>query len=312
MYGIVSLRSHGPSARCGFKFVNFLPRPAVNHESSSMRYRGTDYSFTDGKLYFQLSERCISRESMISMSLNKCKFLSGQVKTKDGGQRKVVLSASTFEPYPIVRKDRFSGHSIAFCESDAIIYHEDGKVECTGNVKPDKPLENLDENSRKYLANKLDDWPHDVINQDDTNMWHLQRFQKKYYRAFLQHGVVVTNFKNIDVIDVNHIDEIQCTDVNVLKKSNTYELFNNRVDFKGTGLSKYVFSSLDSKKKFLFMLVECDQHRISIEPDGTKKLVIHTDIPMSNKLKLGREMLWLKMDKYSNLRLMQDFIISSL
>lgn len=310
MHGIISIKRNGPVARCGFKYVGFDPQLTMYPNGKSFEYHGVRHHNSGNKLVFELTEDQIIKDTMTRIMINDCKFLNTR-KHVSLDVRRVCVSYSEFELYPIINLAPPSNNEIVFCDSDYVMFHNDNTVESSSrnylNEDMWSRLENEYPVAFSFVRGISNNNPHPLMTQDETNSKHLSRFEKQYGECFLNEGLDLTKFEIMDVIDIKNIDQIETDIPELMKQYPVFEIFSHSAKLRGHGISGNCFTGIrNSYNKFLFMVVDCGFHNITMEPNI--RLHIHQLEPGPD----SRRLVFIKFDKSSLHKYNQNFIIRNL
>ena len=152
----------------------------------------------------------------------------------------------------------------------------------------------------------------DVFGQLESNTIHLRRFANKYGQAFQsKFGIDLDQFKSLDVIDLNILNEIRISDKNHLKQYKIFDIGRNDISVAGTGLSVALCDHLEDGK-FYYLLID-NSHYHRIRADSHTTLVVDTEV--CENLKTAPEkndLLFLKFNKVGLRRYTRDILIDKL
>lgn len=329
-YGLLKITNDYIICRSGFKYIKFDPQIQY-FPDKGIYYKEKLYQLIEGRLFLRFQDEDIVKETMSSITLKDCQFLSESVKTFEPTRQKTIVTDTNFHLFPIVA--RISGRSygenydlIHYSPEDYIKIQsdvgEDGKSKSYQIEKSDKNLSDsyiLDRIS-EYLLNFLgltrqrflihadcmdENLSNEkIINSEDANKATLERFKNKYNDEFLlKQNISLGKFSTMDVIDLKAIDQINLTfdhmDYPIL------EISKSSISHKGSKLDSKALTRLEDKKYYYLFVYDCHQHCIIKNKNKTMLNINNSD----NHPKEG---LFIKFNYESAKKYVQDIIISQL
>jgi len=271
-------------------------------------YQGKEFSFNGDSVFFRYDERDIISETMSSISVANCSILNctdvtGKI---DGncGFRQLIFFSDLSELVPIVSR-RTSGDIevrndlFAYDDNDYVCIRLNW-IEYDGSIqsafKIESSIQNInDDEIIKRIQEKFPElWPFlvvspgmpcnlhgPVLNQAQSNKDHLERFARQYSISFQSScGIDPYDYKDLDVIDLENVEEINMTSPEQLQTYRVVEVFSNRVEERGRGLNFDCFKACNQDRYLYLIITNCVYHRIHIT--NRRCVLLMKTIPMQN------------------------------
>jgi len=311
IYGIIKIKKdRGPVAKAGFKYIKFEPQ--IQLIGNRLIYKDRSYTIDDDKIYVKFSHNDITSESMTSVTISNCEFMTSFV---DYDVHTIVFDSKLFMYPKITEKiENCQDFVIKFSPYDFIILNINpfGK----GSVIT-KKSDNIKESNEEVIEMIKEAYSNEfetsfrlrlpLMTSSDQNRKFFQRFKTKY-------GSIMTekykfNIENYDILDVIELSSIEIikymTDRKFghlpdmdreLKKYPVFEIKPFDIKLVANGIDSVNFKSTDDNTKFYYLLIDdCCYHSLLI--DGNSKCLLVQRFQINLNRSKPKEMVFVKFNK---------------